>query len=30
MVNVGPKGSTIIIDDGTLAYAESAGEKKVS
>jgi predicted pyridoxine 5'-phosphate oxidase superfamily flavin-nucleotide-binding protein len=26
-VNVGPKGSTIIVDDDTLAYAESAGDK---
>ncbi len=29
-VNVRPKGSTIIIDDDTLAYAESVAEKKVS
>jgi len=27
VVNVGPKGSTIIVDDDTLAYAESAGDK---
>ena len=27
IINVGPKGSTIVIDDDTLAYAEWAGEK---
>ena len=27
LINVGPKGSTIIVDDDTLAYAESAGDK---
>lgn len=27
ITNIGPKGSTIIVDDDTLAYAESAGDK---
>jgi len=25
--NVGPKGSTMVVDDNTLAYSESTGEK---
>jgi len=27
LTNVGPKGSTIVVDDDTLAYAESAANK---